>query len=316
MKELLGKNFGMRLLEALFCDDCGHQPGITGQKSEGPFMKRFVLTGCVFLLVVPLLLTACWPFPGDGGSGCQSQYVYDDIADQGQMLVVTAREQVGNNTGSVATLALTADRSTTVMVTAEAGVAADLGAIVRGVGVQLHVTVSESVTASISNSPTITIPAGEFGYGDYGVFVEHASGHLYSPNCGQDYGAHVTSRVPLSAGWCLWVTGESNAPCESSSPTLPAASAQGTCIQGYVWREAVPGDHVCVTPETRAQAQYDNSQAPSRIDPNGAYGPDSCIQGYVWREAVPGDHVCVTPETRAQAWYDNSQAPSRVVPGG
>ena len=27
-------------------------------------MKRFALTGCVFLLVVPLLLTACWPFGG------------------------------------------------------------------------------------------------------------------------------------------------------------------------------------------------------------------------------------------------------------
>jgi hypothetical protein len=37
-----------------------------------------------------------------------------------------------------------------------------------------------------------------------------------------------------------------------------------TCLQGYVWREAVPGDHVCVTPETRAQAAQDNSLAASR----------------------------------------------------
>jgi hypothetical protein len=37
-----------------------------------------------------------------------------------------------------------------------------------------------------------------------------------------------------------------------------------TCLQGYVWREAVPGDHVCVTPETRTQAADDNSQAASR----------------------------------------------------
>ena len=37
-----------------------------------------------------------------------------------------------------------------------------------------------------------------------------------------------------------------------------------TCLQGYVWREAVPGDYVCVTPETRAQAAQDNSLAASR----------------------------------------------------
>ena len=87
-----------------------------------------------------------------------------------------------------------------------------------------------------------------------------------------------------------------------------------TCIQGYVWREAVPNDLVCVTPETRSQAAYDNSQASVRRSPvGGSYGPDTCIQGYVWREAVPGDRVCVTPETRSQVAYDNSQAPFRIA---
>lgn len=85
-----------------------------------------------------------------------------------------------------------------------------------------------------------------------------------------------------------------------------------TCRQGYVWREAFPGDHVCVTPKTRSQAAYDNSQAPYRRNPGGgAYGPDTCRQGYVWREAFSGDHVCVTPQTRSQTAYDNSQAPYR-----
>ena len=88
-----------------------------------------------------------------------------------------------------------------------------------------------------------------------------------------------------------------------------------TCRQGYVWREAFPGDHVCVTPATRAQAAYDNSQAGARRDPNGAYGPDTCLPGYVWREACPGDHVCVTPETRAQTAEDNRLAATRVVGG-
>ena len=85
-----------------------------------------------------------------------------------------------------------------------------------------------------------------------------------------------------------------------------------TCIQGYVWREAFNGDHVCVTPQTRSQAAYDNSQAAKRRQPGGgAYGSDTCMQGYVWREASPTDHVCVTPTVRAQAANDNSQAAAR-----
>ena len=102
-------------------------------------------------------------------------------------------------------------------------------------------------------------------------------------------------------------------------PNLPASAQAAnygpdTCIQGYVWREAVPSDLVCVTPETRSQTAYDNSLASVRRNPfGGSYGPNTCLQGYVWREAVPNDLVCVTPETRSQAAYDNSQASRRRV---
>jgi Caspase domain len=86
------------------------------------------------------------------------------------------------------------------------------------------------------------------------------------------------------------------------------------CIQGYVWREAFDGDHVCVTPAVRTNTAMDNSQAARRIQPGGgAYGPNTCRQGFVWREARPGDVVCVTPATRAQAAADNGQAAARRV---
>ena len=88
-----------------------------------------------------------------------------------------------------------------------------------------------------------------------------------------------------------------------------------TCIEGYVWREAFPHDHVCVTPAIRAQAASDNGQAASRREPGGgAYGPDTCRQGYVWREASPDDHVCVIPETRTQAASDYAQKEFRRAP--
>jgi len=91
--------------------------------------------------------------------------------------------------------------------------------------------------------------------------------------------------------------------------------AARTCRSGYVWREAFPGDYVCVTPETRTQAAYDNSQANARRDPGGQWGPNTCVPGYVWREAGPGDAVCVTPETRSKTAEDNRLADSRRVGG-
>ncbi|AWN41171.1 hypothetical protein DK389_12350 [Methylobacterium durans] len=85
-----------------------------------------------------------------------------------------------------------------------------------------------------------------------------------------------------------------------------------TCVQGLIWREANPNDHVCVTPDVRDQAQKDNSQAAARRSPTGGpSGPDACIQGFVWREAFPGDHVCVLPEIRSGAALDNGWADVR-----
>jgi hypothetical protein len=35
----------------------------------------------------------------------------------------------------------------------------------------------------------------------------------------------------------------------------------GRCVDGYVWRESYPGDHVCVLPETRARTARNNAMA-------------------------------------------------------
>jgi hypothetical protein len=90
------------------------------------------------------------------------------------------------------------------------------------------------------------------------------------------------------------------------SPSTRMRPAGNTCIQGFVWREAVPGDQVCVTPQVREQTASDNAQAAARR-------ADTCIQGFVWREAVPDDHVCVTPQTKAQATNDNTWSKVRHV---
>jgi hypothetical protein len=130
--------------------------------------------------------------------------------------------------------------------------------------------------------------------------------------------ATVTTRRPTAAPATVTPTAQPPPTPTAQPPPTPTAQpptippTHPDCIQGYVWREAIPGDHVCVTPEVRDQAAEDNRLADSRRSPTGGdYGPDTCLQGYVWREAVPSDHVCVTPETRDQAAEDNRLADSR-----
>jgi hypothetical protein len=97
----------------------------------------------------------------------------------------------------------------------------------------------------------------------------------------------------------------------------PRAEADGphgpdTCLWGYVWRDAGPGDHVCVTPAGRDRAVRDNEMADSRRNPNGGeWGPDTCLEGFIWREALPDDHVCVTPARFDQGQAENADGPGR-----
>jgi hypothetical protein len=122
------------------------------------------------------------------------------------------------------------------------------------------------------------------------------------------YRAKQSKVVPLSL---LIVAAFGGIGSYATAGADPLPYGPDTCIQGYVWREAGPGDVVCVTPATRSQASSDNAAAGQRVDPNGAYGPNSCKQGFVWREAFGGDVVCVTPATRSQAASDNAAAASR-----
>ena len=92
------------------------------------------------------------------------------------------------------------------------------------------------------------------------------------------------------------------------------AAATGECLSGFVWREALRGDKVCVTPQIRARTAAENSRAElTREASGGAYGANTCKPGYVWREATRGDLVCVVPAARDQARADNAAAASRRV---
>lgn len=123
------------------------------------------------------------------------------------------------------------------------------------------------------------------------------------------HGARATALAAVVAIAVTLVADVASASAYTPPTGIPGPVA---CLPGYVWREAVPNDYVCVTPATRSQTAYDNSQKALRLRPIHArfYG---CVQGYVWRDAAPVDFVCVTPATNSQAAYDNSQAAYRQV---
>lgn len=90
---------------------------------------------------------------------------------------------------------------------------------------------------------------------------------------------------------------------------IPATIGQArTCKTGFVWREAGPGDYVCVSPKSRDRARVENDMAVMRRDPSSAYGPMGCKVGFVWREAFANDLVCVDPGIRDLVRQENAQA--------
>lgn len=125
-------------------------------------------------------------------------------------------------------------------------------------------------------------------------------------------------KIPGPDGWVkksaldFYDDGEDDtADTPPAEPVLPYGP--DTCLDGYVWRDAIPGDHVCVTPDRRQLAHNENAEAGLHVDPAGAYGPNSCVAGYVWREAYVGDVVCVIPARRSQVKQENIDGPSHRV---
>lgn len=128
---------------------------------------------------------------------------------------------------------------------------------------------------------------------------------------------NVNREVQLEHAGTVQVPGPVQIPPDPIKPSMTPVlipsvlNTIGRCKSGFVWREASADDQVCVTPESRERVRSENSAAASRVDPAGAYGPNSCKAGFVWREAFSGDLVCVTPEVRALVREENAQAADR-----
>lgn len=124
-----------------------------------------------------------------------------------------------------------------------------------------------------------------------------------------DADAATAAALALLLGVAIVGIAASSGAAAAPAPALP--HGPDTCVPGYVWRDAIPGDHVCVVPARRALAANENATASARVIPL----TNSCLPGFVWREAYAGDVVCVTPARRTQVLGENVAGPShRVLP--
>jgi hypothetical protein len=112
--------------------------------------------------------------------------------------------------------------------------------------------------------------------------------------------------------------------------TAPALGAgdygADTCLNGYVWRETVANDHVCVFPAWRQQARDDNAQARARRNslhvwltyyrpsqPPCTGNPCSMHSDDAQRYRVRADHINVGRATVLLRWTDRGRVKKGVA---
>lgn len=194
-------------------------------------MKRTIVTTLVVLTVL-LSLLACADIGGNDNSQaqCKPEYSYDNLSNKGEALEVVDQEQDTNASSSPEDVTFSSQRSGTVSTSLNIHVEADFVAISEAVFVHVHgeinASISRTLTASIGNQTHLSVPGMAAGYGDYGVYVQMASGHLYTSNCPgtrYDWG-NVFSYTPEKVGWCTWIRGPdvfvdgSQSPCKVVTP--------------------------------------------------------------------------------------------------
>jgi hypothetical protein len=162
---------------------------------------------------------------------------------------------------------------------------------------------------------TVSPPAGAAPQDySFSLFVGLSGQEDSDFTMGPDVTYTVTKVQPKRFPW--WIVAAAVVLLAVVGGVIYAVVPKNDCISGYVWRNAFAGDHVCVVPATRDQAQADNAASPSRT--RRIYQPVIrrmlllCAAPYVWRNArpTPPDRVCVTQETQAQTAADNAAAAS------
>lgn len=111
-----------------------------------------------------------------------------------------------NGTGSASQDTFTASVSGTVSVEVSGSVNVGVDAKVASIGAEYGISAAASVTAEMGNSTTITVPAGQTGFAQYGVHQAVVQGveQYRTPACTVTSTRQTTVVAPYGVGWSTW----------------------------------------------------------------------------------------------------------------
>jgi hypothetical protein len=152
------------------------------------------------------------------GPNCSAKIVYGNLIDDGQAWEVVNQLEDQNTTQAQITATFTSTSATTVSTSASIDISASADAslldiIFVSVRAQINASVTKTASTVVGDEVRVPIPPGKTLHGIYGVSVQVTTGHLYqSNNCnGQPNYGTVKTYVPITSGWCVWISGET--PC-------------------------------------------------------------------------------------------------------
>jgi hypothetical protein len=118
----------------------------------------------------------------------------------------------------------------------------------------------------------------------------------------------------IATATVLWIIGWLASAVVSSTPASAQADAPDTCPQGLVWREAVPGDHLCVTPAERGQVRATKSAAAPPVEQSltGVLAPgNAAVTGF--SGAVPPVQIAPGVDPGEQTFIDLAGPSLRII---
>lgn len=113
-----------------------------------------------------------------------------------------------NGTGSSASMTLTNSVSGTVSVTYSGSSNVSGSVKLVTLGATFGISAQASITATVGNSITITVPAGKTGNGDYGVWRAYVTGKevYYLNNCTSGGSSASNVWAPYRVAWNTWIS--------------------------------------------------------------------------------------------------------------
>lgn len=112
-----------------------------------------------------------------------------------------------NGTGSNMSSTFGAQSTGSVSVTLSGGTEVSLGVILADIAAKYHIDVVPTISVTLGNSTTITIPSKKVGNADYGAWRAHTTGvnEYFTSNCKVTKTKNIMTYSPYRVGWRTWI---------------------------------------------------------------------------------------------------------------